>query len=602
MKVKIKSFMFIALINLLKFSFCIIKTFFKELFKINKLIANKKERYIYLICTFITLLFFTFKMDINIKYAWLYLFTYFIIKSFLIEIKAIYDGITYNKKINKLNKKYKNLLNRFDNNISIIEASKKKIVIFTSLLTLNDFEKNKQILESFFNKKISFISRNNNNFRIFNIYFENTTEFKKYYRFDEYICFININKIKKMELPMILGIKSGNNFFYADLAAIKYLFVAGEAGGGKSILLNVIIQSLMIFAKKTLFLLIDLKEGVEFSDYNNFENSIVISNREEFSKMLIILEKIMIERLKLIKGTPACKNIQAYNAKDYTENLNYIVFIVDEMAEIKLSNEKSGMSEDEQRLLRILQKGRAAGIYGIGATQRPAVEQIDGNVRAGFHKSISFAISRPETQKMTKIPGTKNLKVGEFKTDIKNDNSIVYKSFLILEEDDHVKKLPECNGVYKSLVHKQVNKKDFIFVKPKKIKKPKGFVNIYKHMLQTKLNKSYDNILLPFVSYDNHIKSIEPCVITEIESFKQQLGIEKKSKDDDILLHGDNGNNSESNYEKLKNYIEENGFIPGPAETKKDIGLTPKQRTTTLIKLCNDGYIIKASKTRYKIN
>jgi len=318
--------------------------------------------------------------------------------------------------------------------------------------------------------------------------------------------------------------------------------------------------------------------------------------------MLVILEKIMIERLKMIKDTPACKNIQAYNSKDYTENLNYIVFIIDEMAEIKLSNEKSGMSEDEQRLLRILQKGRAAGIYGIGATQRPAVEQIDGNVRAGFHKSISFAISRPETQKMTKISGTKNLKAGEFKTDIKNDDSIVYKSFLILEEDDHVKKLPECNGVYKSLVHKQVNKKDFIFIKPKKIKKPKDFVNIYKHMLQTKLNKSYDNILLPSVSYDNHIKSIEQCVITEIESFKKQLGIEKNSKDDNILLHGDNGHNSESNYEKLKNYIKENGFIPGPAETKKDIGLTPKQRTTTLIKLCNDGYIIKASKTRYKIN
>lgn len=590
------------LIYLTSFFSKVVKTTFKETIKIRKVVSIKKTRYMFIACTFISFMLMLY-IHINIKYTWFSLFIYFIIKSFLIEIKASFGLKNSANKINKLNIKYKNLLIKFDNKFRIIESSNKKIVLFSSELTQADIEKKKQVLELFFNRKISSISRQKNDLRMINIYFEASTSFKRYYRFDEYINFSNIEIVNKMELPMLLGIDQNNKFFWGDLAKIKYLFVAGEAGGGKSVILNCIIQSLMVFAKSTIYILIDLKEGVEFSDYDKFTNCLMCSTREEFSKILLVLNDIMIKRLKLIRETEACKNIKSYNSKEHTKNMNNIIFVIDEMAEIKLGNKKPGISDDELLLTRILQKGRAAGIYGIGATQRPATDQIDSNVRAGYHKSISFAVSRTETQRMVKIMGTKHLKTAEFKTDINNEDNIIYKSFLILDEDDKYNKLPECNGVYKSLRLKLEKNRELITTVPKKIKEPNTFVDKCKHKLLTKVNKGYDNKLCPLVNYDLLIKSVEDNVISEIEEIKIDLGISKIYEESTNLLHGDNKN---ENYEKLIKYISENynenGSIPGPAETKKNTGLTTKQRTGLLMKACEDGYIIKSGQTRYKIN
>ena len=395
---------------------------------------------------------------------------------------------------------------------------------------------------------------------------------------------------------MVLGINQDNNVLTADLVDIKYLFIAGEAGGGKSVMLNCIIQSMMVFAANAIYILVDLKEGVEMSDYNRFPNCLICSDKEEFSQVIKVINNIMKKRLKIIREMESCKNIQAYNAKDNTEKMNYIILIIDEMAEIKLNSDtKSGRSEEETILLQILQKGRAAGVHVIGATQRPGVDQIDGSIRAGFHKSISFCVSTPETQRMTKITATESLKQGEFKTNILSDTGTIYKGFLIMEEANKKKGLPKCNQVYEDLKHVLIDKKFFVEIKEKEVKQDNRLLQ----KILNKLNKKCYHELAQKIDYHNFIKNPQTNVISEIDNIKLLSGIAKNPIEIDPLTHG-------VNYENFLEFIfvnyKDDGEVPGVVETKEKLNLSRRKRAELLAKALEDGYIQKNGKTRYKVN
>jgi hypothetical protein len=572
-----------------------------------KRLFKTREKFIFFPVTLLTTGYILYHTYNDIPYISIAgLFSYFYFKGAVIGTKETYISYRQNLRIKKLCKKYKNLITRFDNKIAVVEETENKITIFSNELTNKELVSKTQKFELFFNRNIAYIIRKKGNFKYNDIIFFTETNFKKYYKFEEYINYVNKKKMEKMILPLILGIDQKNEILIADLAKIKYLFIAGEAGGGKSVSVNTCIQSLMIFSPDVVYILIDLKEAIEVADYDDFPNCIICSNREQLSKILIILEKMMMDRLQLIRKTKNCKNIDAYNAKPGIKKMNYIVFVIDEMARLKLcsENNKSGKSDDEIRLITILQLGRAAGIFGIGATQRPSTEQIDGDLRAGFQKSISFCVSRPETQKMTKIMGTETLKKGEFKTDIFNNTGTVYKGFLILDEEDKTSSLPWCNQVYEDLYSVLVEgktieeeKKEEIFVKTKETRLDK-----YKRFLQRMLqkhNKSYDQELRPQLSYAQIIKPILNSVIKDVESIKKLSGMKKISKESNILIHGDN-------YEKFLQFIfvnfnEKNGQVPGIKETSEKTGIKEKQRRKFLTTACEEGFIKKKTKTSYEI-
>jgi S-DNA-T family DNA segregation ATPase FtsK/SpoIIIE len=85
------------------------------------------------------------------------------------------------------------------------------------------------------------------------------------------------------------------------------------------------------------------------------------------------------------------RNIVDFNAKvESEERLPYIVIMVDELADLMMSNVST---RTETLITRLAQMARAVGIHLILATQRPSVDVITGLIKANFPARIAFQVA-----------------------------------------------------------------------------------------------------------------------------------------------------------------------------------------------------------------
>lgn len=321
----------------------------------------------------------------------------------------ILDVILNFKLLNKF-KKYKGFNEMFNNKVVIIDINSDEVILH-SFIPIQEIEKKKYEIEHYFNKNISSISSKKGNLRVIIIKFNNYSniKLKSEYKLINYIKTIDISKY---EIPFLLGVDKDENIIIGDLKKTKHMLISGEIGAGKSTLENCIIQSLMYF-NNIAFVLIDFKI-VGLNPYKYFKNCFFTYSHKIF---LETLEKINIEmnnRYKLLE-TQFIEDIGQWNKMNDSEDIPSIVIVIDEIADIKLSMEVDN-NRIEELLRRIMNMGRAAGIYIIAATQRPSGVQLSTEIRAALVSKISFAIQEPTTQKMTGVLDTQDLKTGEFKT------------------------------------------------------------------------------------------------------------------------------------------------------------------------------------------
>lgn len=202
-------------------------------------------------------------------------------------------------------------------------------------------------------------------------------------------------------IPIPLGVMQGLDVCWAELAKYPHILIAGSSGSGKSNLVNGIIST--IISQQTpdtvRLLLVDLKEGVEFSVYE--DNAVphligsCITTPPALLDALTQLELLRIERSKRL-GSVYAKSIDEYNQRvPEAERMARITVIIDEFSAIYMSNpfqderENMRVATQIKALVRqLLAKARAAGIQLVICTQSPYVEILPGIDKANIALKI----------------------------------------------------------------------------------------------------------------------------------------------------------------------------------------------------------------------
>lgn len=132
----------------------------------------------------------------------------------------------------------------------------------------------------------------------------------------------------KMLLPFPIGYYS-RGLIVADLAEFPHLFVAAETSFGKSNLLHVILNSVLLYRPEAWTIVIDPKE-TEFSYTETY--SMILSEPANIVIVLRELNAFMDHRKKKLKAAKAV-NIQKY--LDQGKEMALILVIIDELAELQ---------------------------------------------------------------------------------------------------------------------------------------------------------------------------------------------------------------------------------------------------------------------------
>jgi S-DNA-T family DNA segregation ATPase FtsK/SpoIIIE len=235
----------------------------------------------------------------------------------------------------------------------------------------------------------------------------------------------------KAPLPVVLGRDIVGAPFYADLASMPHVIVAGATGAGKSVGLNVMLSSLLFqrSPEELRLLMVDPKV-VELAPFDGIPHMLlpVVTDMKQAAKALKWAVDEMEKRYQAfaLAGT---KNITTYNqwvnkvqsgdlppppadevqaltadgsvvsvpaAKTGDDGaplpgrLPHIVIVVDEFADLMMQQGK----EVESCVARLAQKARAAGMHVVLATQRPSVDVITGMIKANFPTRVAFRVAQ----------------------------------------------------------------------------------------------------------------------------------------------------------------------------------------------------------------
>ncbi|MBR0402983.1 DNA translocase FtsK 4TM domain-containing protein [Candidatus Saccharibacteria bacterium] len=211
----------------------------------------------------------------------------------------------------------------------------------------------------------------------------------------------------------------------ANLAKMPHLLIAGTTGSGKSVMTNTLISSLLYrnAPSDMKLIIVDPKqvEMVQYNDIPHLLTPIINSTDKALSAMNWAVNEM--ERRYTEMAKEKVRNIIDYNKKmankpvevadkDGNEQkqdggkMPYIVIIIDEMADLMMMAGK----DLEMLIVRIAQKGRAAGIHLVLATQRPEVKVITGLIKANIPGRIAFAVgSAIDSRIMLDMTGAEKL-------------------------------------------------------------------------------------------------------------------------------------------------------------------------------------------------
>jgi len=231
-------------------------------------------------------------------------------------------------------------------------------------------------------------------------------------------------------LTMALGTDIYGEPYYADLATMPHLLVAGATGSGKSVGLQSMITSIVYKARRdeVQFIFIDPKRielGV-YADIPHLKTEVVVDPKKaanalrwavaEMERRYRLLAEVHVRSIAFYNRALADPEVRsrlalsddvgdAFSAGDL-KPLPYYVVIIDELADLMMV----ASSDVETSIARLAQMARAVGIHLIVATQRPSVDVLTGTIKANFPCRIAYATpSRHDSRTILDQVGSEKL-------------------------------------------------------------------------------------------------------------------------------------------------------------------------------------------------
>jgi S-DNA-T family DNA segregation ATPase FtsK/SpoIIIE len=191
-----------------------------------------------------------------------------------------------------------------------------------------------------------------------------------------------------------------------DLANAPHVLVAGATGQGKSVCVHSLLVSLITkHSPSTLRLALMDPKQVEFGVYSNsrflWRDSMAVG-AAACRTMIEDLVAEMDDRYRRL-GELNVNNVA--DAAKRGLHLPFIVACIDELADLVLQDR-----DIEQKIVRLAQMARAAGIHLILATQRPDAQTFRGLLRTNVPARIALTVQKSsESQIILDEPGAEDL-------------------------------------------------------------------------------------------------------------------------------------------------------------------------------------------------
>jgi S-DNA-T family DNA segregation ATPase FtsK/SpoIIIE len=221
---------------------------------------------------------------------------------------------------------------------------------------------------------------------------------------------LNSEKMKqsKDKLAIVLGLDVTGTPIIYNIAKMPHLLVAGATGSGKSVFLHSLLFSILYrnSPSECQLVMIDPKR-VELTVYESIPHLItpVVTDITKAPAVFKWAVSEMDRRYKLFESAKV-RNIDQYNEMSGFQALPNIVMVVDELAELMMSEP----AEIEKAIQRLAQLSRAVGIHLILATQRPSTNVITGTIKANIPSRISFNVtSNIDSRVIIDQPGAEKL-------------------------------------------------------------------------------------------------------------------------------------------------------------------------------------------------
>lgn len=206
-------------------------------------------------------------------------------------------------------------------------------------------------------------------------------------------------------LPMCLGVDTWGHPLIRDLVSAPHLLLGGATGSGKSVALHALLSGLLLSrTREELKLVLCDAKGTELAPYRDSPHAggQVATTAKDIAAAVEAQVTEMEKRYPLLQGR---------GLRDLADgrrgglDLPYVVLVVDELADLLMQAPSA-----EDHLVRIAQKGRAAGIHLILATQRPDAQTFRGLLRSNVPARVALAVQRTsESQIILGEPGAQAL-------------------------------------------------------------------------------------------------------------------------------------------------------------------------------------------------